>query len=119
VRVTAAVAQAGVVDLRLAWQWRLSEGVVRELLGGPPEERDERYGLASPADHPQLGVPLLLVHGEQDDRVPPAMSRRFAETVRAAGSECELVMFDGEDHFGHIDPANPMWQTVVEWLDRT
>jgi len=119
VRVTGAVAQAGVVDLRLAWQWRLSEGVVRELLGGPPEERDERYGLASPADHPQLEVPVLLVHGEQDDRVPPAMSRRFAETVRGAGSECELVMFDGEDHFGHLDPANPMWQTVVEWLERT
>jgi acetyl esterase/lipase len=118
VPLTGAVSQAGVVDLRLAWQWRLSEGVVRELLGGPPEERGERYGLASPADHPQVGVPLLLVHGEQDDRVPPAMSRRFAESARGAGSDCELVMFDDEDHFGHLDPANPMWQAVVGWLDR-
>jgi len=119
VRVTAAVAQAGVVDLRLAWQWRLSEGVVRELLGGPPEERDERYGLASPADHPPVDVPLLLVHGSEDDRVPPAMSRRYAEATREHGGECELVMFDGEDHFGHLDPANAMWQAVVEWLGRT
>jgi acetyl esterase/lipase len=116
VRVTAAVAQAGVVDLRLAWQWRLSEGVVRELLGGPPEERDERYGLASPADHPPTGVPLLLVHGAEDDIVPPAMSRRFAETAASAGSACDLVVLDGEDHFGHLDPANALWQEVVRWL---
>jgi acetyl esterase/lipase len=118
VRVTAAVAQAGVVDLRLAWQWRLSEGVVRELLGGPPEERDERYGVASPADHPPVGVPLLLVHGSEDDRVPPAMSRRFADAAREQGGACELVMFDGEDHFGHLDPANPMWRTVIDWVGR-
>jgi acetyl esterase/lipase len=119
VRVTAAVAQAGVVDLRLAWQWRLSEGVVRELLGGPPEERDERYGLASPADHPPVGVPLLLVHGAEDEIVPPAMSRRFAGAAAAAGCACDLEVLDGEDHFGHLDPANPLWQRVVEWLART
>jgi acetyl esterase/lipase len=116
VRVTAAVAQAGVVDLRLAWQWRLSEGVVRELLGGPPEERDERYGLASPADHPPTDVPLLLVHGAEDDIVPPAMSRRFGETAASVGSACDVVVLDGEDHFGHLDPANALWQEVVRWL---
>jgi acetyl esterase/lipase len=119
VRVSAAIAQAGVVDLRLAWQWRLSEGVVRELLGGAPEERDDRYGVASPADRPPVDVPLLLVHGEQDDIVPPAMSRRFAETASGAGGTCDVVVLDGEDHFGHLDPSNPLWGEVVRWLDET
>jgi acetyl esterase/lipase len=117
VRLVAAIAQAGVVDLRLAWQWRLSNGVVRELLGGPPEERADRYEVASPAQLVPLGVPTLLVHGAQDDIVPPAMSRRFADAARAAGDRCEVVVVEGEDHFGHLDPGNRLWQAVVEWLD--
>jgi acetyl esterase/lipase len=117
VRLVAAIAQAGVVDLRLAWQWRLSNGVVRELLGGAPEERADRYEVASPAQLVPLGVPTLLVHGAQDDIVPPAMSRRFADAAREAGDRCDVVVVEGEDHFGHLDPGNRLWQAVVEWLD--
>jgi acetyl esterase/lipase len=117
VRVMAAIAQAGVVDLRLAWQWRLSNGVVRDLLGGLPEERAERYEVASPAQRVPLGVPTLLVHGAEDDIVPPAMSRRFAEAARAAGDRCDVVVVEGEDHFGHLDPANRLWREAVGWLD--
>ena len=116
VRVTAAVSQAGVVDLRHAWELRLSNGVVRQFLGGTPEERPDRYALASPAELVPIGVPMLLTHGGRDDIVPPVLSERFAEAARSAGDECELRMLEPEDHFGHIDPANPLWKAVVEWL---
>jgi acetyl esterase/lipase len=116
VPLTAVVSQAGVVDLREAWERRLSNGVVRRFLGGTPEDRPERYHAASPAEHLPLGVPLLLTHGALDDIVPPEMSRRFAVSARAEGDDCTLVEIDGEDHFGHLDPANPLWQAVVDWL---
>ena len=74
VQVTGVVSQAGVLDLERAWEWRLSNGVVRRLLGGTPEERPERYAAASPAARLPLGVPALLTHGGKDDTVPPAMS---------------------------------------------
>jgi len=117
VPVTAAVAQAGVVDLRLAWELRLSGGVVGRLLGGAPEQRPERYNLASPAARVPLGVPLLLTHGGRDDIVPPVISERFLAAAREAGDACELHLEPDEDHFGHIDPANPLWTAVVEWLE--
>jgi hypothetical protein len=44
------------------------------------------------------------------------VSEAYAEAARAAGDEVELVLLAGEDHFGHIDPANPLWGAVVEWL---
>jgi dipeptidyl aminopeptidase/acylaminoacyl peptidase len=116
VRVCGAVVQAGVVDLRLAWERRLSKGVVRRFIGGTPEERPERYASASPAEHLPLGVPLLLTHGALDDTVPVEMSRRFAESARAEGDEVDLVELPAEGHFGHIDPANPLWEAVIEWL---
>jgi acetyl esterase/lipase len=116
VAVTAVVSQAGVLDLERAWEWRLSKGVVRRLLDGTPEQQPDRYAAASPAARLPLGVPALLTHGGEDDIVPPAMSEGFHAAARAAGDECELVMLPGEDHFGHLDVANPLWQAVVEWI---
>jgi pimeloyl-ACP methyl ester carboxylesterase len=56
------------------------------------------------------------MHGGRDDIVPPRVSAAFAEAARAAGDAVELVELPDEDHFGHIDPANPLWQAVVRWL---
>ncbi len=56
-------------------------------------------------------MPALLTHGGKDDTVPPAMSEEFA---RATG--CDVVVLPDEDHYGHLDPENPLWKAVVEWL---
>jgi acetyl esterase/lipase len=116
VAVTAVVSQAGVLDLERAWEWRLSKGVVRRLLGGTPEQQPERYAETSPAARLPVGVPVLLTHGARDEIVPPAMSETFHAAAVAAGDACELVMVPGEDHFGHLDVANPLWKAVVEWI---
>ena len=116
VPVTRVVAQAGVVDLRLASELRLSDRVVHRFLGGTPEEVPERYAAASPAERLPLGVPVLLVHGEDDETVPPLMSERFAAAAGAAGDRVELELVAGEGHMGHLDPANPLWAPVAAWL---
>ena len=91
---------------------------MRRLLDGTPEERPERYALASPAARLPLGVPALLVHGALDDIVPPVISERFAEAARAAGDDCTLHVVPGEDHFGHIELSEAAIAPVMEWLDR-
>jgi acetyl esterase/lipase len=111
VPVTAVVSQAGVLDLRRAWEWRLSNGVVRRLLRGTPEQRPERYAAASPAERLPLGVPALVTHGGKDDTVPPAMSEEFH---RLTG--CDIFVAPEEDHYGHLDPGNVLWKAVVEWI---
>jgi acetyl esterase/lipase len=116
VPVTAVVAQAGVLDLRLASELRLSRGVVNRLLGGPPDSVPERYAAASPAERLPLGVPALLTHGGRDDIVPPAMSERFAAAARAAGDDVDVVIEPAEGHFGHLDPENPLWRAVTSWI---
>jgi pimeloyl-ACP methyl ester carboxylesterase len=105
--VTHAVSQAGVVDLEEAARLRLSNGVVSELVS------PELYPLTSPAAMLPLGVPHLLVHGEEDDTVPVQMSRSYAE---AAGDEATLVTLPGVGHYEHLDPTTVAWQAVVEWL---
>lgn len=110
--VTHAVSQAGVVDLAEAARLGLSDGAVDELVGG---ER-ARFAEASPAELLPLGVPQLLVHGEEDDVVPAALSRAYAERALAAGDRVDLVTLRGVGHFEHLDPASAAWRAVVEWL---
>ena len=116
VPLTGVAVQAGVVDLRLAWELRLSDGVVAEFLGAEPEAVPERVADASPAERLPLGVPALLTHGGRDAVVPPVMSERFAAAARAAGDEVELVVEPEEEHMGHVEPGNPLWAAVTTWL---
>jgi acetyl esterase/lipase len=104
------VSQAGVLDLALGARLGLSNGVVDEFLGAAP------LADASPIERLPLRAPTLLTHGGRDDIVPPVISQRYAEAARAAGDEVALVLEPDEDHFGHLDPANPLWRAVTAWL---
>ena len=104
-RVTRVVAQAGVLDLARARELDLSDGVVAQFLGG------HDTALASPIERLPVQADILLTHGGRDDIVPLEISERFA---RASGAT--LHVEPGEDHFGHLDPDNPLWQAVLAWL---
>ena len=117
VRVAAAVAQAGVVDLREAARLRLSRDVVRTLLGGPPGKVPKRYDAASPIEQLPLGLPQLLVHGEADDVVPISIARGYAERAAGTGDPCRLVALAGVGHMEHLDPSSTAWRAVTDWLE--
>ena len=114
VRLSAAVSQAGLLDLREAARRNLSDGAVRELLGGSPEERPDRYDAASPIELLPLDGPTLLVHGADDEVVPPDISRAYA---RRATHACELVELPGVGHMEHLDPDTAAWRQVTAWLE--
>ena len=99
------LSQAGVLDLERARELRLSNGVVERFLKGHPTD------VASPIERLPLGVPALLTHGGKDDIVPVEISQRFAEASGAT-----LIVEPEEDHFGHLEPANPLWKAVTAWL---
>ena len=117
VRVTHAVAQAAVADLRKAALVRLSAGAASKLLGGGPDDVPDRYRLASPAERLPLGVPQLLVHGGRDAIVPVAIARRYAERALAASDDVELVVDERARHYEHLDPRSQAWRAVRAWLD--
>ena len=68
-------------------------GVVDDFAGGALDE-------ASPIERAPLGVPVLLVHGTEDEDVPASLSERFA----ARGGDVTLSLREGEGHMEHIDP---------------
>jgi dipeptidyl aminopeptidase/acylaminoacyl peptidase len=105
--VSGAVALAAVSDLGAAARAGLGQDAVAELLGGGPDDVPEAYAATDPARRLPLGVPTLLVHGTEDDRVPLRLARAYAERARAAGDDCRLLELPGGGHFDPIDPRSP------------
>ncbi len=112
----AVVALAPVADLDEADRRGLSDGAVRDLLGGDRIAVPERYAEASPIRRLPLGVPQLLVHGLADDAVPPDFATSYVKAARAAGDAVELHAPAHVDHFHIIDPAHPAWRPIDSWL---
>ena len=99
---------AAVSDLRRAWALQLSGGVVKQFLGGTPDQAPQRYASTSPIELLPISVPQRMVHGTADDIVPFEMSERFAKQSRNA----KLVALKGAGHFELIDPRAREWETV-------
>jgi acetyl esterase/lipase len=58
---------------------------------GNPQEILERR-------EPVVLRPLLIMQGELDDNVLPAVQKKFAETYRAAGGDCQYQLFEQSEH---------------------
>jgi len=117
VAVSGVVSQAGVLDLRASARDGLGADAAQAFLGGDPDTVPERYDEASPIERLPLAVRTLCVHASGDGNVPISQSERFVAAAQAAGDDAELSTVDG-DHFVVIDPTDPSWALVLDWLER-
>ena len=69
------------------------------LEAGDPATEADKLKDRSPLSHVDLlQAPILLIHGENDSRVPVAESRQFAAACEAAGKDCVYLEFTGMGH---------------------
>jgi dipeptidyl aminopeptidase/acylaminoacyl peptidase len=94
-----AVSYAGVSDLnRMVAHQRnfLFSGSSTDWL----KEQAPDLKSVSPVNYPeQVSIPLLLMHGEKDRRVPIVQSRVMAQKLKAAGKDVTYVVQKEADHF--------------------
>ena len=108
------VALAPVADLRRAWELKLSNTVVADLLGGSPQDLSDRYQSASPIELVPLGVAQRVLHGTNDEVVPLEISRRYVAAAKESGDDSKLIEVAGAGHFELIDPRSSAWPVVKE-----
>lgn len=111
------LALAPVADLGRGYHLGLDDGAVERLLGGGPDEVPQRYAMVDPVRLLPLPVPVVVVHGTLDDRVPVGIGRDYVTAARAAGCRARLVELPAIEHFGLIDPRSPAWPAVLAALD--
>jgi acetyl esterase/lipase len=125
--VQAIVAWVGAYNLETVIPQSTAEGqksripAVQMLLGGLPEEVPELARLASPVAHVDRNdPPLIILHGDQDLRIPVNQALELDGAYRRAGLVAELVIVPGVGHvarpfFGPGEPAD----RVFAFLRRT
>lgn len=107
-----AISLAGVIDLKKAFALHLSNDAVVEFLGGKPNEVPEHYREADPME---LSIPQArqwLLHGADDNTVPPTFSRDYAERKKKRGEHIELIEIQHAGHFEPIDPRSEAFNKV-------
>ncbi|KPV44569.1 alpha/beta hydrolase family protein [Alicyclobacillus ferrooxydans] len=116
-RIHGAISLAGVNDLRLMWEIRQEQSPVVDFLGGIPSVFPNRYAAASPMELLPLGLPQVLVHGTDDDRVPLQISEHYYNAAMEMGDPVTMIELPGVEHFKLIQPTSEAWPPIVTALD--
>ena len=117
-RSRAVAGLAAAVDLRALWERGLGNQAAGAFLGGSPSQQADRYAAASPRERLPLGVPQLILHGEQDGDLPIAIARDYTEAARRAGDAIEFVPLACMGHMDPLDPRSEAHAVLCRWLDR-
>jgi len=117
VRLTALVAQAGVMDMVGAARESTGGNAVPSFMGGSPDRLPTAYSQASPIARVPLHIPSVCVHGTSDTNVPIRQSERFVAAALQAGDASELQRFAG-NHFDLITVGTPAWTLCTDAIAR-
>jgi len=118
-RFKALVTHDGVYDLASEF------GATEELwfplweFGGTPWDKPEQYAKYSPSNYVKdFKTPTLVVHGEQDFRVPYTQGLQLFTALQMQKIPSKLLIFPDEGHWV-LKPQNSLlwYKTVIDWLD--
>jgi dipeptidyl aminopeptidase/acylaminoacyl peptidase len=92
---------------------------IREAEYGPLTDREFLTEISPITNAANIRAPLLIVHGENDPRVPVGEARQIAEAIRSHGGEVETLIFPDEGHgIAKLDNRLIYYRKMVEFLDK-
>jgi len=87
--------------------------------GGPYYQNPQGYEQFNPVNFvSKWQTPMLVIHGEQDFRIPYSQGLGAFTALQRRGIDSKLLVFPDENHWV-LKPANSVlwYHTVLEWLD--
>jgi acetyl esterase/lipase len=101
-QIAAVIALAPVTDLTMAQEMNLDDAAVTDFLGGSASDHSD----LDPRTFIEKQIPITVIHGDADIRVPVEMSRN--------SDIDEYLELAGVGHFELIDPISPHFNVVLE-----
>ena len=111
-RIAGVVDIAGIPNLRTDTETACGADVLHKLTGAPTTDRPDVYADTSPSALLPLGVPQVVIHGQQDVTVPPAIGVAYVQAARAAGDKASFRSPPG-NHVQEVTPGQPAWEDAV------
>jgi dipeptidyl aminopeptidase/acylaminoacyl peptidase len=119
-RFQAAVMLSGIADWILNYCTTDTRAWMRQYLQATPWTDPEIYRRTSPLTYVHRAeTPVLIQHGELDDRAPVANAHALYRGLKDVGVETRLVLYPGMGH-GISQPRQfrRAVREVVDWFDR-
>ena len=92
--------------------------VVGQLVGrGRPGRSDPFADTSVPRMGP-IGIPQVLINGNQDRIIPTFFAEDYAQKMRAQGDDVRVRMIDATGHIELIAPGSAAWAAAVEEIER-
>jgi len=121
-RFAAFISHAGISSLASYWgvgDWGYSYSAVASANSFPWNRKDLYVGHSPLFMAERIKRPLLLLHGESDNNVPPGESYQMYAALKLLGKEVALVTFPGQFHFVLDRDSRERWmRTIIAWFDR-
>ncbi len=116
--VRAIVALSPPTDIDL-WHRTTGHPGVRSWIASMCEGGKKGARLRSPIEHvDKIKAPVLLIHGQNDTRVPAEQSRVFAAAMRNAGGTAQVKLIDGAVHKLSAEHLRQVWEWSIAFLSR-
>ncbi len=116
------ISHAGISSLASYWgvgDWGYDYSAVAAANSFPWNRKDIYVGHSPLFMAERITKPLLLLHGEDDNNVPPGESYQMFAALKLQGKPVALVTFPGQQHFILSPPQRIRWlQTIMAWFDR-
>ena len=119
----AAIAISGISDLLSVEGTRDGAfGHSRDFGGDPYTAFDNYWKYSAVRYASRVKTPILFLHGEADNRVPPSQAEEYFRAIKHFGGTAELVLFPRENH-GLPISAEPKhlletYRYRLAWFDR-
>jgi dipeptidyl aminopeptidase/acylaminoacyl peptidase len=119
-RFKAAAVGAGITNTVSMYGTQDIPSVFEDYFGGTPWSRPEVYSRTSPLQFiANARTPTLLLHGENDARVPPGQAYEFYRALKRQGVPTRLIVYPRMPH----GPREPKFQLHImeqhlEWVEK-
>ncbi len=119
-RFKAASLGAGLTNLYSMYSQNDIPSTMDDYLGGAPWDRYEIYQKCSPMTYiKNAKTPTLILHGQEDRRVPPPQAKEFYMGLKKNGVTVEWVLYPREPH-GLREPKHQKdkMNREIAWFDK-
>lgn len=111
----------GIVNWKTMWELGAPQNRrYQKTLLGDPAEQPEGYRKSSPLTYlDQVKAPLLVLHGENDIRVPLPEAKQVVKALQDRGAIVDSRIYAAEGHgFRRMENRIDALERIVAWFDR-
>ncbi|MCP3026433.1 S9 family peptidase [Halobacillus sp. A5] len=116
VNIKAAAVEGGITDLFSQYERNTAMRQVLNDLIGNPNQNEDTYKSRSAVYWPdEIDVPLLMLHGGEDWKVPVEQARELRDKLSEQDAEFEYIEYEEGDH-GLTNHMNEYIEKVNQWF---